>query len=378
VIWPPRIPALTAVVGALVLAVPAAPASAAPPIKHVFVIVLENESYATTFGPKSPAPYLARKLPQAGALVRKYYGIGHSSLDNYIAMISGQAPNPDTQGDCKQYTDFVPGVPGIGSDGQAIGQGCVYPASVLTVANQLEAVGLTWRGYMQDMGADPARESSTCAHPAIDSKDNTQAAKPKDQYATRHDPFVYFHSIIDYPTCDTGVVPLSQLGADLSSASQTPNLVFITPDLCNDGHDAKCADGGHGGLRQANSFLRKWVPRIGGSPAFKSNGLLILVFDEAAGGDATACCGEQPGYNTTKPGKKGPGGGRTGAVLISRYIKAGTVSKKSYNHYSLLRSIEDIFGLEHLGYAGQAGLRSFGSDVYTAPRGSHVPTVPSR
>ena len=64
-------------------------ASAAP---HVFVIVLENEDADTTFGPSSPAPYLATTLRSQGAFVPNYYGIGHNSLDNYLAMVSGQSP----------------------------------------------------------------------------------------------------------------------------------------------------------------------------------------------------------------------------------------------------------------------------------------------
>jgi phosphatidylinositol-3-phosphatase len=367
-----RFASLIALAGALLVCLPS-PASAAPPIRHVFVIVLENESYSTTFGAHTPAPYLARTLPSVGARVPGYYGIGHASLDNYVAMISGQAPNPQTQSDCQQYTQFFPGI--TGPDGQAVGQGCVYPTTTRTVANQLEAHGLTWRGYMQDMGADPTRESSTCAHPPLNSLDHTQAAEAKDQYATRHDPFVYFHSIIDSPTCKRNVVPLTRLRSDLASARRTPNLVFITPDLCNDGHDAQCADGGPGGLRQVNTFLRKWAPRIVRSRAFRKDGLLALIFDESDSSDSGACCGEQPGVNTVEPGIGGPGGGRTGAVLISRYIRARTVSKQSYNHYSLLRSIEDLFKLPHLGYAGASGLRPFGSDIFTSPRGKVIPKL---
>jgi len=66
----------------------------------VFVLLLENESYGTTFGEGSAAPYLGRTLPSQGALLRQYYAIGHSSLDNYIALVSGQAPNRQTQLDC--------------------------------------------------------------------------------------------------------------------------------------------------------------------------------------------------------------------------------------------------------------------------------------
>jgi hypothetical protein len=66
------------------------------------------------------------------------------------------------------------------------------------------------------------------------------------------------------------------------------------------------------------------------------------------------------------PGIFGPGGGRTGAVVISPWTKPGTTNDQAYNHYSLLRSVEDLFGLAHLGYAGAPGLRAFGPDVFTA------------
>ena len=69
-------------------------------------------------------------------------------------------------------------------------------------------------------------------------------------------------------------------------------------------------------------------------------------------------------------GWNGPGGGRIGAVLLSPFIAPGTVSDVPYNHYSLLRSVEDIFGLPHLGYAGVAGLKAFGADVYTLREGT--------
>jgi hypothetical protein len=344
-----------------------APALAAPPLRHVFVVVLENENASTAFGPTSSAPYLATTLTRAGAFVPGYYGIGHASLDNYIAMVSGQAPTLATQGDCPDFVDVLPGAPTSG--GQVLGQGCVYPASAQTVAGQLQAKGLTWKGYMEDMGNNPVRDNGvTCAHPAIGSPDPTQQATATDQYATRHNPFVYFHSIIDNPAgCQARDVPLSRLSNDLATIKSTPNLSFITPNLCHDGHDATCADGTPGGLPAADAFLRQWVPRITASPAFRRDGLLVVAFDEA-GSDSSSCCGEQSGPNTLAAGGSmgGPGGGRTGAVLLSPFIAPGTVSSQDYNHYSLLRSIEDIFGLTHLGYAASSGLRAFGSDIFTA------------
>ncbi len=236
------------------LLVGAVTASAAvPPINHVFVLVEENESAATTFGPASPAPYLSQTLVSQGAYIPNYYGIGHASLDNYIAMVSGQAPNAKTSGDCPTFADFQAPT-SMDSAGQETGQGCVYPANVPTLMGQLSSVGLTWRGYMDGMGADPTRESATCGHPAVGATDNTEMATPLDQYATRHDPFMYFHSVIDnQAACNANVVGLNQLSTDLQSAATTPNYVFISPNLCNDGHDATCANGGPGGLAQVDT-----------------------------------------------------------------------------------------------------------------------------
>jgi hypothetical protein len=141
-----------------------------------------------------------------GVLLTQYYGTGHVSLDNYISMMSGQSPTQQTDNDCTTYADLQQ--TGTTSDGQAIGTGCVYPASVKTFPDQLTAAGFTWKGYMGDMGNDLSRESATCGHPTLNTQDLTQtaeapsAAVPQgDMYATRHDPFMYFHSIIDSSSC---------------------------------------------------------------------------------------------------------------------------------------------------------------------------------
>jgi phosphatidylinositol-3-phosphatase len=334
-----------------------------PPIRHVFVINLENTGFSTTFGPGSPAHYLTSVLRPQGTLLTQYYGIGHNSLPNYVAEISGQGPNPDSQGDCQIYTDVVG--TGTVAPGQQVGQGCVYPSSVETVADQLDSKGFSWKGYMEDMG-NSATDSHTCRHPALNTRDGTQSAKVGDQYAARHDPFVYFHSITDSPRCNARVVPLDGLPTDLASADLTPNLSFITPNLCNDGHDTPtCVDGRTGGLPAADAWLQTWVPKILASPAYQQDGLLIVTFDEAGLSDTSSCCGEGPGPNSPLPGIGGIGGGQIGAVLVSRFIRAGGWNDTPYNHYSMLCSIESLFGLPKLGYAGQAGLTCFGNDVYT-------------
>jgi hypothetical protein len=367
--------ALVACAACLSPAAAGAGTTTVPTMGHVFVIVLENESADTTFGPGSPAPYLSKTLTAQGAYLPNYHATGHESNDNYIAMISGQAPNADNQADCQHFDNVIPGT--IGSYGQAEGIGCVYPAAVPTIADQLTAHGLTWRGYEEDMGADPSRESAVCGHPAVGSSDNTQSATAADEYAARHDPFVYFHSIIDDTTlCDTHVVGLDALPQDLQSVSTTPNYSFITPDLCNDGHDSPCKNGQPGGLASADEFLQNWVPKITASPAFQQNGLLIVTFDEADTDDASDCCGEIPGPGSPLPGVTGPGGGDIGAVLLSPCITPGTVSMTPYNHYVMLGSIENLFGLAHLGYAALPGETDFGSDIYNHACGATAAPPP--
>lgn len=328
-----------------------------PAIKHVFVINIENKGYAETWGPASAAPYLAQNLRSQGVLLNTYYGTAHNSQPNYVAQISGQGPNADMQADCQDYTQFVGA--STTPPGQATGVGCVFPASVPSLPTQLDARGLSWKGYMEDMG-------TPCRHPVRNAQDTTQTAKVGDQYAARHNPFVYFSAITDSPECAQRVVDLTQLSADLASASTTPNLSYITPNLCDDGHDAPCVDGRPGGLASVDAWLRVWVPKIEKSPAYKADGELIITADESDGpqSDSTACCGEGPGPNAPLPGIAGTGGGVIGALVLSRWTTANTWSTTPYNHYSLLASIEDVFRLPYLGYAQTSGLNRFGLDVY--------------
>jgi phosphatidylinositol-3-phosphatase len=384
------IAALCAIVAActtLILALapagaPAAPGFQLPPVKHVFVIMLENESYATTFGNPAADPYLAKTLPGAGALLNAYYATGHESNDNYISIVSGQPPNPQNQADCQIFDDFTGA--DLLSDGVESGTGCVYPTAVENIGSQLSAAGLSWKAYQEDMGNDPNRETAACGHPALNSQDQTQSAEAGDGYATRHDPFVYFHSVIDNQTyCDQHVVALGSptgampaaalagetgLATDLKKIATTPAFSFITPNLCNDGHDYPCTNqpSGASALADIEAFLQTWVPLITNSPAFKKNGLLEITFDESDGpqSDSSSCCGEQPGPGDSPlPGITGPGGGLVGAVVLSPFIAPGTVSATPYNHYSSLASWETLFGLPRLADAATVPA-TFGSDVF--------------
>ncbi|HKH79083.1 MAG TPA: alkaline phosphatase family protein, partial [Solirubrobacteraceae bacterium] len=137
-------------------------------IKHVWLIILENKSYDATFTGLNKNTYLWQTLPTQGVLLKNYFGTGHFSLDNYISMVSGQATQPDTQADCPFYDKFSGTLDTVGSlktnpnFGQVLSpvgpnaapgtNGCVYPASVPTLFNQLDAAGVSWKGYAQDLG----------------------------------------------------------------------------------------------------------------------------------------------------------------------------------------------------------------------------------
>ncbi|RAN76533.1 hypothetical protein B5P43_23340 [Bacillus sp. SRB_336] len=346
-------------------------------VKHVFVIMLENVSYDSAYGNSPIYPYLANTLRPSGVLLNQFYGVAHWSLGNYLAILGGQAPTKDIQGDCTHYTDMTDAKPA--ADGQVTSKnGCVFPPSVPTLAGQLAAKNLTWKGYMQDMGNEPTREQATCGRPSLgpDNADLTQNAVPGDNYAARHNPFVYFSSVRDTPACAANVRPLGQLTTDLRSTATTPNFAFISPSLCDDGHNECPAP------RTPDAWLSTWIPRITSSPAYKDS-MIVIVADEAKN-DSRACCMEPSGPNVPYPGAPhgstlgqaeggGTGGGRIGALVLSPYVKAGSTSTVPYNDYSLLRSLENLFSLPHLGYAAQPGLKAFGPDVWDLP--SNTPTA---
>lgn len=343
-----------------------------PPIRHVFLIVLAERPTGSGFGAGSATPYLASALPAQGAVLENYYAIGHWGLDNYIALVSGQGPNLATQRDCLDVSDFRLFKPDLDSHGQALGFGCVYPPLVKTLPDQLEKAGLTWKGYMDDLDIDPPRDQPvTCSKAKIGNRDLSRipGSGGSDSYDASENPFVYFHGIIDDPSrCNSHVVSLERLRTDLRSVATTPSYSFITPSLCHDTWDIYC------GTKQVApgiviaAFLQKWVPLITASPAFRKDGLLLITFAQSDGAlprDFQACCGEVGlSSDPVKPGYRGPGGGQVGAVALSPFIRPGTVSTVPYNHYSLLRTVEDVFALGHLGFAAESNLQAFGPDVF--------------
>jgi phosphatidylinositol-3-phosphatase len=383
-----------------------------PAVQHVFLIALSGHGYDEAFGDASAAPYLSGSLRAKGELISNYYAVAQGELANEIALVSGQGPTAQIAANCPQYTDIAPGT--VGSDGQVSGDGCVFPTQAQTLGDQLVAAGASWKSYVESMPV-------TCRHPALGAPDPEHDPQPGAAYVTWRDPFAYFHSAIDAPSCGENLVGLDQLGKDLGAAATTPSFSLIVPDRCHDGSDDPCAPGAPAGLAAADEWLRTVVPQILNSPAYRSGGLLAITFDQAPqdgpNADSSSCC-NQPVFpnlgaagaatptpsasatptvsatptaiatptptpsatptptvsatptttpapaTTTVPGTP-VGGGRVGLLLVSRFVKPGSVNVLgSYNHYSLLRSIEDLFSLDHLGYAADPALPAFDKVVY--------------
>jgi phosphatidylinositol-3-phosphatase len=339
-------------------AAPSSPASELPPVQHVFLIVLSDEGENAAFGAGSQAPFLAKKLRDQGELIEGYYGIAGGELANGVGLISGQGPTPQTAEDCPLYSSLTPGTPG--KLGQATGSGCVYPSATLTLADQLTDAGKTWRAYVEDIGNGGPGQPQTCRHPTLGAADSTHAPLAGDAYVTWRNPFVYFQSLTGGSSCASDDVGLEQLGVDLRTPAKTPSFAYIVPNRCHDGSPQPCAPGQPAGMPPADVFLHKVVPQIESSQAYKQGGLIAITFDQApqsgAQADKSGCCMSAP-----------TGGGKLGLLLISKYVKPGSFNATGeYNHFSLLRSIENLFGLQPLGYAGETGLLAFDKSVFNA------------
>ena len=306
-----------------------------PELSHVVVLFLENESATATFENPSAAPALAA-LQKQGAYVPDYYGAGHASLDNYIAAFSGEQPDTDTEGDCL---------------GMAPDSGCTYPASVPTLATTFDKAGLSWKAYSE--GMDGAPGGHNCLHaPSLSAPDPYQGPGTNG-YATRHNPVPWFHSILDQGTnesyCQAHSVDLTQLSTDEQSSATLPRWSFVEPDTCHDGHDDQSGSSGGcaldpegpnapSGVAAINAWLPGFVKSLTSSPAWDSRSVLVITFDEGAGSDASGCT---PCHDTSA-------GGRIGALFLGAPVKTGFTSTWNGDHYGLMRTVEDSFGLPTL------------------------------
>jgi hypothetical protein len=345
-----------------------------PAIKHVFVVMLDDEPYATAFGPASQAKYLTGTLEKQGELLLRYYAVAHEGLANEVALLSGQGPTEATAANCPTYSRLSQA--STGSEGQLLGNGCVYPPSTPTLMSQLEVKHHTWKAYVEGID-EGSNTPSACAHPASGAADPSAAALTSAAtapgYQTWRNPLVYFSSVVEFPGCASQDVGMSALEGDLASEKSTANFSYIAPGPCDDGNPTPCAPGKAAGMATAEAFLKRVIPEILASKAYKQNGLLAITVDDAPAtgeyADSSSCCGQPKFPNLPAPTGvakvAGSGGGQVGLLLLSPFIKkGGELVQETYNHFSLLATIEEVFGLAKLGYAGGAEVKPLSASLF--------------
>jgi phosphatidylinositol-3-phosphatase len=271
---------------------------AAPnPIDHAYVIILENHSIGRILG-NAQMPKL-NALAQKYTLATNYYGITHPSMPNYIAMIAG-----DTYGIRDNNSQRV--------------------LTTANLADQLEGAGKTWKAYMQSI---PEAGS------------NADFTLPDGKYAKKHNPFMLFKQIQENPARAKNVVPLEQLYSDLNNTA--PNLAFIVPDQCSDMHGAPNCNRPALLQKKADDLVGNIVGKIMKSTQWTKNSVIIITFDEDE-------------MSTREIPSSLHQGGKVLTVVISGSSKGHITSNTLFNHYSLLRGLEEGFGLPLLGNAAQA------------------------
>jgi hypothetical protein len=252
---------------------------------HVVVVVMENAEYGEVIG--SPAAPYVNALADRYGLMRESFAIRHPSLPNYLALTSGSTHGVDS--DCT---------------------GCGVSAP--NIVDQLEGAGITWGAYLEDL-------PSPCF-------DGAQAGG----YAKKHNPFAYYADIASSPRRCARLAGFERLTSDLR-AGRLPTYAWISPNLCDDGHDC--------GVGAGDRFLARAVPAL--LRELGPHGFLVLTWDE--GVSDRGCC-------------NGAAGGRIATIVAGPEVRRGARSSSPIDHYGVLGSIERALGLPPL--AGAADRRS--------------------
>ncbi|MGH3050934.1 MAG: alkaline phosphatase family protein, partial [Gaiellaceae bacterium] len=246
---------------------------------HVLVVVFENREANEVAG--SPQAPTFRALGRRYATLTNYDAVAHPSLPNYLALVSGS-----TQVITSDCTDCV--------------------VSARNLADTLVAAGRTWKTYAEGL-----------PYPGF-------TGASADDYALKHDPFLYFRDVRSSKTRRRNVVPLTQLARDVARR-RLPDFALVVPDLCHDMHDCTVATG--------DTWLRRHIRPLLGSPAL-AGGVVFVVFDEGTSSEG--------------------GGGNVEALALGPAVRSGSAFSLRTNHYGLLRTIEDAWGLPRLGQSRTA------------------------
>jgi hypothetical protein len=247
---------------------------------HVVVVAMENADYAEVIG-SADAPY-ANALARRYGIATRSYAIAHPSLPNYLALTSGS-----THGVSSDCTD------------------CHFAAT--NIVDQLEAAHISWGAYLEDVPAPCFRGASAGG------------------YAKKHNPFIYYDDVARSSSRCHRLTGFGELASDLRGG-RLPTFAWITPNLCDDGHDCGVAAGDRFLARTVPALLRELGP----------HGIAIVTWDE--GGSDSGCCGVAHG-------------GHVATILAGPDVRRGARDVQPVDHYGVLATIEQTLGLPLLGGA---------------------------
>jgi hypothetical protein len=297
-------------------------ARAAPTFSHIYVIMEENTNYEDVIGNTADAPYI-NSLAQQYSFAANYYGVTHPSVPNYVAFLAG---------------DFF----GLHADD------VTKRFDATNLVDQLESKGLTWATYQQGL-------------PAVGSTVDQAPATGSGLYVKKHDPFLLFNDVLNNPARLQNIKPMDSLATDLN-AGNAPNFAFIVPDQCHDLHGVSPPSAtqygmpwcgyppdfviNHALVQAADAYVKQLVTTIMSSKGWTSDSVIALTWDENES-SGRPISGPNRGYASSTgccASPAGQGGGRVPFIFITN-TPNHTVSLRPYNHYSLLRTIEDNWGL---------------------------------
>jgi phospholipase C len=351
-------PAVAAGTGASQPAAPEGRTAQFPHMDHVFVIMMENTSYSDLLNPSNQNTTFIQSLASTFGLETDYFGVTHVSLPNYVAATSGSNWGSNSDDEAQADQGFF---------------------NHLSLTDQLNQAGVSWKGYMDSMPAVGFTgnfgdcTTSTSAPDPFCTNSKTGTAL----YVRKHNPFMQYPDVFTNPALADNVVPLTQLSSDLTSGD-VRQFAWITPNSCNDMHGGPPAcpfpnsptDQNQATLfRDGDTFLKTWVTAIMNSPAWSGNSAIFVTWDEGGFADASpfgpndisGCCDSpalpsSPVNPTTGGGGDLVGGtlyggGHVPMIVIARHGARAATDATPANHYSLLQTIELNWNLAFLGNA---------------------------
>lgn len=330
------------VVAALVALTAATPATGLldarmPRYQHIFVIVEENKNYEEIVGGGN-APALSALAREYGNATQ-YFAVTHPSEPNYVAIVGG-----DTYGiqddDAFYCTPHMrdPGCPHSNDPGYVN-----HTIDAPSLATQLQAAHLTWKAYLESIPSPGSLVHATAL------------------YTAKHSGFMNFLSVQRDPHRSWHFVGFGQLAADLR-ANAMPNLALIVPNICNEMHGRFPGPATPPGcaylpedalIARGDEHAAAIVRAITSAPLWRSsqNVAIVITFDENDDYTYAGCCGNDPSDPSNR------GGGHIPTIVVTNHGPRGVADPTPYSHYSLLRTIEDAFGIRaHLKRANADGV----------------------